>query len=249
METNIKTYKTTDYSIFKTISGNRTVNLKNVNDIINNIRKNGLLHTIIVVNENMEVIDGQHRLEAFKELNLPVYYQIVDGLTLKDCVAYNVSGKKWGAIDYIESYAELGYYDYQILLKFISEYTSIGAMTIAGITNGKVYGANTTKIVNGEYKLNGNVYELTQKLDYVSKINDILPDCIGYKSRLLGVVGNLYTMDKIDTDRLYEQLEKYSYMIDEIVGKRDSLQKVEEIYNYKKRQKVYFVSDYREMFK
>ena len=28
----------------------------------------------ILVNEKMEVIDGQHRLQAQKELNLPTYY-------------------------------------------------------------------------------------------------------------------------------------------------------------------------------
>lgn len=88
--TDVKTYKTNDYSIFKSIMGNRTINLKNVNNIINNIKKNGLLPTVIIVNEKMEVIDGQHRLQALKELNLPVYYQIKEGLSINDCIAYNI---------------------------------------------------------------------------------------------------------------------------------------------------------------
>lgn len=74
LEKDLKTYITRDYSVFKYLKGNRGINLKNVNSIVDNVRDNGLLPTIVIVNENMEVIDGQHRIEAFKQLNLPVEF-------------------------------------------------------------------------------------------------------------------------------------------------------------------------------
>lgn len=66
LEKDLKTYITRDYSVFKYLSGNRDINLHNVNNIVKNVLENGLLPTIVIVNENMEVIDGQHRIEAFK---------------------------------------------------------------------------------------------------------------------------------------------------------------------------------------
>ena len=37
------------------------------------------LFTVIIVNENYEIIDGQHRFEVIKELNLPLRYIICEG--------------------------------------------------------------------------------------------------------------------------------------------------------------------------
>lgn len=125
LEKDLKTYITRDYSVFKYLSGNRDINLHNVNNIVKNVLENGLLPTIVIVNENMEVIDGQHRIEAFKQLNLPVEFQIRKGLGLKDCIAYNVSSKKWETVDYIKSYAERGIDDYITLKKCIDEYEGV----------------------------------------------------------------------------------------------------------------------------
>lgn len=243
-DTQIKTYETTNYGIFKTIAGNRTISLQNVNSIIENIKKNGLLPTIIIVNENMEVIDGQHRLEAFKQLHLPIEYQIRQGLGLKDCVAYNVSGKKWEIIDYIESYAQLGYEEYKTLLRVVREFPNIPVRTLVTIISNR----NTTnKVYNGEFNLDQDVNSLIGKLNFVDKVNSLVQNIKGYKSRILSVAGNLYDMEEIDQDRMIEQIEKWGDTIDTVATENDALRKLEEVYNYRKRQKVYFVSHYKEL--
>lgn len=137
LEKDLKTYITRDYSVFKYLSGNRDINLHNVNNIVKNVLENGLLPKIVIVNENMEVIDGQHRIEAFKQLNLPVEFQIRKGLGLKDCIAYNVSSKKWETVDYINSYAERGIDDYITLKKCIDEYPNFSSSTLAAILLGR----------------------------------------------------------------------------------------------------------------
>ena len=244
IETQIKTYRTNDYGIFKTIVGNRTISLHNVNSIIDNIKKNGVLPTVIIVNEKMEVIDGQHRLEAFKQLGVPIEYQIRKGLSLKDCIAYNVSGKKWEIIDYIESYAELGNEEYKTLLRVVREFPNIPVRTLVMIISSR----NTTnKIYNGGFTLEQDVNSLIGKLNFVDKVNGLIQNIRGYKSRILSVIGNLYDMEEIDQERMIEQIEKWGDTIDTVATENDALRKLEEVYNYRKRQKVYFVSHYKEL--
>jgi ParB-like chromosome segregation protein Spo0J len=65
--------------IFKHIKGNRIPNLKHVRRLVDSIKKYGMKCNPILVNEQMEVIDGQHRLLAAKETNSFVYYIIING--------------------------------------------------------------------------------------------------------------------------------------------------------------------------
>ncbi len=62
-----KVYQTSDLSIFKQIEGNRVPNLQHIKRLADSIRVYGMKCNPILVNERMEVIDGQHRLMAAKE--------------------------------------------------------------------------------------------------------------------------------------------------------------------------------------
>src|SRR5690606_774965 len=67
--------KTTDYSIFGEIESNREVDLRHVRKLMKAIEKRNLLHlNPIIVDEQNRVIEGQHRLEAAKQLQVPIYY-------------------------------------------------------------------------------------------------------------------------------------------------------------------------------
>ena len=58
--------ETTDYKIFKGVVGNRVINSTNVANITKSIAKENLLaqNPILVEEETMRVLDGQHRLES-----------------------------------------------------------------------------------------------------------------------------------------------------------------------------------------
>ena len=59
----MKIHKTYDYDQFADLDGNRDLNQANLNKIIESMRKK--YYSIpIIVNKNMQVIDGQHRREA-----------------------------------------------------------------------------------------------------------------------------------------------------------------------------------------
>ena len=70
-----KIYSTMEYDKFKYQIGNREIMENNVKDIIKKIEKNEYDTAFpIVVNKNMEIIDGQHRFEALKRLGLPIIF-------------------------------------------------------------------------------------------------------------------------------------------------------------------------------
>ena len=60
-------HTTTDYFLFKPINGNRNINRLHLSRLKKSIEEN-YLFTVIIVNENYEIIDGQHRFECIKEL-------------------------------------------------------------------------------------------------------------------------------------------------------------------------------------
>jgi len=79
-----KVYKTNDLSIFNQIKGNRPPNPQHVRRLCDSIKTHGILQNPIIVNENMDIIDGQHRLLAAKESESSVYYIVVDGYSLEE---------------------------------------------------------------------------------------------------------------------------------------------------------------------
>ena len=116
----IKIHQTEDYSSFKRIMGNRTINKAQVAKLYESFGNNpGLCAAApILVNDKMEIIDGQHRFEAWKKLGLPITYYTIDGLSLYAVQILNASTKNWTPLDYAKSYSTLGKTDYDIYLKF-----------------------------------------------------------------------------------------------------------------------------------
>lgn len=110
--------KTKDYDVFSFIDGNRRLNARNYNKLLNSMREEQLIIPIIV-NENYAIIDGQHRFSACKELNLPVYYIIQKGYTISQVKRANMVSSNWTKSDFLESHIKDGndqYKDFKDIL-------------------------------------------------------------------------------------------------------------------------------------
>ena len=105
-ESNIKVYVTSDYDMFKKMLGNRDI--KSEARIIESIQTVGYICNPIIVNEKYEILDGQNRLAALKELELPVYFIVQPKAGIEVCRALNIGRRNWSTCDYIDSYAEIG---------------------------------------------------------------------------------------------------------------------------------------------
>lgn len=113
--------KTTDYSLFKKVKGNRTVNRANLNAIVTSMEQQQLI-TPIMINEKYEIIDGQHRFEACKTLKLPVYFYVVNGYGTDEIKRCNTTGMKWNKGAFLESYMEQEYENYILFNDLLVSY-------------------------------------------------------------------------------------------------------------------------------
>lgn len=247
-----KTYITNNYDVFKKLGGNRLINQKNVDTIIKNIEVNGVLPTIVIVNEKMEIIDGQHRVEAFKRLGINVMFQIFEGLDLDDCIAMNISGKKWSLIDYVHSYAEQGSEDYIYLHEKILEYPMIPAQAIASMLSvmltGNGGGISLRNIKNGEFKLTDDYKKRAKAIEYASKFP---PEKVtGAKSAFFVTIGKLFyaNFEEINYKKMLERYKKNQKEVVSIVNETDVLNILQRCYNWKSPNSVRFVDKYFDFY-
>lgn len=138
-----KIEKTTDYSIFKKHANNREISNANVKALIFSIKSHNLLsYRPILVNESMEVIDGQHRLEAAKQLGVEVFYQIKKDSTHEDIVLINNAQKKWTFDDYLNYYCSLGSQEYIKMREYAKKH-KMGARELQSLV--KTFGQSTSE--------------------------------------------------------------------------------------------------------
>ena len=86
-------YSTDNLEIFNQMKGNRPPNVQHINRLCDSIKLNGVLQNPIIVNEFMDVIDGQHRLLAAKKAKSSIFYIIVDGYSLNQVQILNLNQK------------------------------------------------------------------------------------------------------------------------------------------------------------
>ena len=106
------------------MKGNRSLNnsqLKKLADSFNKFPE--IAEAVpILVNEKLEIIDGQHRFKALETLNMPINYIMIEGLSLKDVQIINSATKNWNPVDYAQSFDEMGKKNYTLYLEFKKKY-------------------------------------------------------------------------------------------------------------------------------
>jgi hypothetical protein len=117
--------KTRNYKQFKLLHFNRDINLNHVNSLKIAIEtKNKLCVNPIIVNSDYEVIDGQHRLQAAKELNVDIFYIVDEEYEETDIIIENTNRMLWNESQYVQYYAKKGLADYVFLnelMKYMGE--------------------------------------------------------------------------------------------------------------------------------
>jgi|TARA_R100001440_G_scaffold1895_4_gene5920 hypothetical protein len=116
-----KFFETTDYTRFKKTRGNRPVDPTHVLQLKKLIAEKDL-YDPIRVNKNMEVIDGQHTLEARKQLDLKIPYIIMDSDDILDVARLNTGRKNWSMNDYLNQHCARNKMDYKICRNKMAQY-------------------------------------------------------------------------------------------------------------------------------
>ena len=112
--------ETKNYERFSFVDSNREINSLNLSKIEKSILEIGI-QVPIVVNENYEIIEGQHRFVALKKNNLVVPY-VVSLSAHQNHISKLQESRKWTAIDFCNSLATKGNIDCQTALNYAEQW-------------------------------------------------------------------------------------------------------------------------------
>ena len=116
---NVRVQYTNNYSKFKKIHSNRSLKTGILNKIERSMIENGLMLDPIKVNEDWEVVDGQHRLHVSEKLGLGIYYIKIKGIGKKEMITQNSTGSMWNLKDFLGTYVKDGNPNYIKIQKFM----------------------------------------------------------------------------------------------------------------------------------
>lgn len=241
----MKVEETTDYKQFKKIKGNRGYAQRHLKNLIASIAQNNLLqYTTIIVNSQMEVIDGQHRLAAAQKLGLPIYYVVSGEGDLTDVIRINANLKSWGLMDYLESQILLGNKNYKIVADYIEKYhlpIGVSIKLLAGdkADTGANSGQNIRKFKEGIFEPS----ELANAQFVGEKVSEIAPHCEAgvWKDRAF-IDALMVAYTKVKPSSMIDALVRSGVKVPKKAVKRDYLLFLEDIFNFRKssgRQKFY----------
>ena len=220
---------TKDYSIFKDFSSNREVDQKHVNKLVQSIQKRNLLNVNpIVVDNEMRVIDGQHRLAAAQILEVEIFY-IQENINRKDISLLNSNQKNWTAMDYINFYTIEKVPAFLQLSSLINNYPDMAISALLMLSNSEGR-RNLIQLKDG--------YLDVLALDHAKEVSDLCKDLnhqfqkdFVFDSRFPLALGKALKADNFKMDRLIEQIAASPREFVPCHTKDQYLEMIAEIYN------------------
>lgn len=114
---------TQDYNLFKPYEFQRPLQQKNLRNLVSSMSSFNLMPVNpIIVTSDYEIIDGNHRYHAAKQLNLPIHYVKLEGFVFEMMVALNFSLSKWSNHVFLYVYSKMGKEEYKKFDKFMTDF-------------------------------------------------------------------------------------------------------------------------------
>lgn len=228
-----KVLTTRDYNQFQQLDDNRELNKTHLERLKGSMQEVYLFNPIIV-NENLQVIDGQHRLEACKQLNLPVRYITVEGYGIREVQVMNANNKNWKPDDYLQSFVKNGYTDYIVYQSFKEKYGFDHQANIALLTN-NANGRGYESFNTGKFKVT-NLRKAERVANYLMQIK---PYYAGYRRRsFVYAIMSIIDMKGFALDELLNKIKLQPTALVDCTTVEKYRELLEEIYNYRRREKV-----------
>lgn len=226
--------KSEKYDEFSLVDYNRDLNRNHIAKLKESIGKNGyLMSNPIIVDENKNIIDGQHRFIACKEMGLPIYYEIMEvkpGLIID----LNTTQKKWSMGDYVNYYAHKGNVNYQ-RIKAVKEKLNTTYDIIMTAKNEKETSGTTSRMIregNLSFTVDDNL-KITSMLEIIKGVCENLR--LSMTGRITAAILEIKNHKNFKWQRLIKQSVDYSTLAYRCNTKDEYIKMLETLYNYQAR--------------
>jgi hypothetical protein len=242
-----------DYSKFKTLQGNRNVNKLHVKRLKESFREAYLLSPI-VVNENYEIIDGQHRFQAAMEMNLPINFIVCNNYSLKEVQMLNTNMTNWKKIDYLNAYCDLNFPEYLKFRNFMRRFPEFGMASCETILTDSLAGGHKTSsssVLKGDINKSGSyairyfqegdleIPNYEKSIENAEKIMMIKPYYDGFnRNTFVRAMIGIFRLEYYSHSKLIERLAANPTALQHCANVTQYKLLIEDIYNFRSRTKV-----------
>ena len=194
---------TENYDMFKKIGGNRKINKANYAKIVTSMKEEQLIIPI-VVNERYEIIDGQHRYTACKDLGKPIYFYMVRGYGLEQVKRANIASSNWKKENYLDMFVAEGNETYKEFEEIKERYdlNISNLLKIFAIVQEKQSARVGYEFENGTFTLDGKM----EVLRFLTALEDFNFFKFYKSNNFLIAFTRLYFKSEYDHDKMKTKL-------------------------------------------
>lgn len=239
-------HQTTDYGMFKYIPQNRKTVSGHIAKLMQSIKtKNLNMDFPVIVNKQMEVLDGQNRLEAYKQLKFPVWYKFAHEMDSSHISLINTAMKNWTNDDFLNQYIVEKKEDY-IKFKNFMEWAGINKITTGlKIIKDKKFnilssssreggdaisGSDTSNFKSGNFKYPFNDSSARKSVIELKTLSQYTVAKDPYDRSLVVAYDAITKDSSFDFDRLVSKLQ--SYPLGVYNSANSLIDQFEKAYNY-----------------
>jgi mannose/fructose/N-acetylgalactosamine-specific phosphotransferase system component IIB len=224
--------KTSDYDLFISFKSNREIDYKHVAKLVKKIQKRNLLHiNPILVDSKMRIIDGQHRVEAARILQVQIYHIVSDDVARDDISMLNSNQKNWSGMDYINFYTVEGKPEFLKFSKFLYAYPDIKISAALTIISGK-FTRNTAATKEGILDIE-NINFGHQVGQALAVLNKKYQHAFIYDSRFPVALVKAMQHKNFSLDTFIKRIDNNPRAFVKCTTTKEAGKMIEEIYNYR----------------
>lgn len=233
---------TTNFDDFSLIAANRPVDWGKIAVLRKELRRKNLTREYPVnVNSRAAskerygldgtkgVVDGQHRYISCKLESVPMYYQVVDTLTLDDIPRAAAVQSSWKMKDYIHHHATKGIKQYMLFSSYMERNNFAPSSTLT-ILCGDRSKYTVSKLKTGELNITTDWTVANAFADAIKELGAYIS--FNRQARFLEAYMICWNNKEFNHERMVTKLEYLSSKVKKMTDTYSHLEQLESIYNY-----------------
>lgn len=186
----------------------------------------------ILVSKKMEIVDGQNRFLACKELGLPIHFIVSEDIHIYAAADINQAAKNWGALDYARHYAKRGKDSYIMLLNLMAKYDQSISVVGAFGKMSKNARSHSHNIKQGSFEFRDDI-----DIDAFFEHMEIFKNYYDFakKERFVKAMLKLYLHPDYSEEKMEQKLRLNSAIVKEQSKLNDQAAELIKLYNFNTR--------------